>query len=67
MDGWLMDGQNRPALKSEARKIPKGGRCIPSLGILPQEAVRLGSSPGASQCLSVIPPLAPPFPTWILL
>ena len=67
MDGWLMDGQSRPALESEARKIPKGGCCIPSLGILLQEAVRLGSRPGASQWLSMAPLLAPPFPTWILL
>ena len=43
------------------------GRCIPSLGILPQEAVRLGSRPGGSQWLSAALPLAPPFPTWILL
>ena len=43
------------------------GRCIPSLGILPQEAVRLGSRLGGSRWLSTAPPLAPPFPTWILL
>ena len=48
-------------------KYPKGSRCIPSLGILPKEPVRPGSCPGGSQWLNMALPLAPPFPTWILL
>ena len=66
VDGSWMHGAGQLCNQKTGR-YPKGGRCIHSLGILPQEAVRLGSCLGGSRCLSTAPPLAPPFPTWILL
>ncbi|CAI9154276.1 unnamed protein product [Rangifer tarandus platyrhynchus] len=61
-----MDGAGQ-LWNPKAGRYPMGGRCIPSLGILAQEPVRLGSCPGGSQWLSMALPLAPPFPTWIPL
>ena len=66
--GWMAHGWTEQASSGiRSQENTQDGHCIPSLGILLQEAVRLGSRPGASQWLSMAPLLAPPFPTWILL
>ena len=61
MDGSWMDGAGQ-LWNQKPGRYPKGGRCIPSLGILPQEAVRLGSRPGGSRWLSHGPALGSSLP-----
>ena len=46
MDGWLMDGQSRPALKSEGRKIPQGQPLYSFSGDIASRTSETGQLPG---------------------
>ena len=46
MDGWLMEGQSRPALKSESRKIPQGRPLYSFSGDIASRTSETGQLPG---------------------
>ena len=46
MDGWLMDGRSRPALESEARKIPQGQSLYSFSGDIASRTSETGQLPG---------------------
>ena len=64
--GWMAHGWAEQA-SFGIRSQENTPRAVLLWGYLPQEPVRLGSCLGGSQWLSLALPLAPAFPTWILL